>query len=77
MTGVHLVANAAVAVVAFLGAAAGDVASLGAAVGATPAAGVPYVVLVATLAVAEIACLTARAEAQTAAARLRAGAGAP
>ena len=77
VTGVHLAANAAVAAVALVGAAAGGVSSFGAAMGATPAAGVPYAVLVATLAGAEIACLTALAETQAAAGRLRAGAGAP
>ena len=77
VTGVHLAVNAAVAVVALVAAAGGDIGSVGAAVAATPAAGVPYVVLVGTLAAAEVASFTALAEAQSAAAGLRAGAGAP
>lgn len=76
VTGVHVAANVVVAAVALAGTAAGDVASLGAAVGASPAGGVPYAVLTATLALAEIACLTVLAEAQDAAARLRGRAGA-
>jgi hypothetical protein len=76
VTGTHLVANVAVAAVALAAAATGDLASVGAAAGDTPGAGVPYLLLVATLAAAEITALTALADAQTAAARLRAGAGA-
>jgi hypothetical protein len=74
VTGTHVAVNAVVACVALLAAASGDLASFGAAIGATPVAGVPYLVLVATLAGAEVTMLTALAEAQTAAAALRAGA---
>ena len=66
VTGIHLAANLLVAGLALGAAAAGDVPSLGAAVGFTPAAGVPYLVLVVTLAFAEITALTALAEVQVA-----------
>jgi hypothetical protein len=65
VTVTHLVANLAVAGVALAAAASGDVPSLGAAAGATPAAGIPYVLLVVTLAAAEITALTALADVQT------------
>lgn len=77
VTGVHVVANVAVAVVALAAAStSAAVPSLGAAVAGTPAGGVPYALLVVTLAAAEVACLTALADAQAAAARVRTGAGA-
>ena len=62
VTGIHLVANVAVAAAALVTAAGGDVPSFGAAVGATPAAGLPYALLVATLAFAEITALTTLAD---------------
>ena len=66
VTGIHVAANLLVAAVALGAAAAGDVPSLGAAAGFTPAAGVPYLLLVGTLAFAEITALTALAEVQVA-----------
>ncbi len=71
VTGTHVVANLAVAAVALLAAADGDVPSLGAALGATPAAGVPYGVLLGVLAAAQVAALTALAELQSATRALR------
>jgi hypothetical protein len=65
VTGTHLVVNVAVAGLALAAAATGDVASVGAAAGDTPAAGAPYLVLMLTLAAAEITVLTALAEVQT------------
>lgn len=67
VTGIHIAANLLVAVVALLAAGGGDVPSLGAAVGSTPGAGLPYLLLVVTLAFAEITALTALAEVQAAA----------
>jgi hypothetical protein len=64
VTGTHLVVNVAVAGLALAAAATGDIASVGAAAGATPAAGAPYLLLMLTLAAAEITVLTALAEVQ-------------
>jgi hypothetical protein len=69
VTATHLAVNLAVAGLGIAAAAGGDLPSLGAAVGGTPAAGVPYALLVGTLAAAEVVCLTALAELQAAGAR--------
>lgn len=71
VTGVHLAVNVAVAAVA-AAAVVDPVPSLGAAIGDTPAGGAAYAVLVATLAFGEVLLLTALADVQAAAGRLRA-----
>lgn len=74
VTGVHLVANGLAAAVA-VAATVDTVPSLASAFADTPAAGVPYVALVAVLAAAHVLALTALADLQAAGARLSSGAG--
>lgn len=71
VTGVHLAVNVVVAAIA-AAAVVDPVPSLGAAIDATPAGGVAYLLLVATLAFGEVLALTALADVQAAAGRLRA-----
>lgn len=66
VTGVHVATSLVVAGL-FAAAVVDPVASVAAAVGDTPAAGLPYALLVGLLAAGEVLCLTALPEAQTAA----------
>ena len=70
VTSVH-VGTALIAAALFTVAIFDEVPSLAAAVDATPAAGIPYAVLVGLLAAGEVLCLTALPEAQAAARAVR------